>query len=98
MAVKQMGSAPNENAYVCVRSGSLFFWLPMDQLLYITSSHMLRDAMVERKEPRDAPVALLDGRRIGGVGVYLVRKMVRSMEYRRENDRNVLTLHIDRGN
>lgn len=36
--------------------------------------------------------------RIGGVGVYLVRKMVRSMEYRRENDRNVLTLHIDRGN
>lgn len=65
MAVKQMGSAPNENAYVCVRSGSLFFWLPMDQLLYITSSHMLRDAVVERKDPRDAPVALLDGRRIG---------------------------------
>ena len=47
------------------------------------------------EEPEEGDV---DGRRIGGVGVYLVRKMVRSMEYRRENDRTVLTLQIDRGN
>lgn len=65
MAVKEMGSVPNENAYVCVRSGSLFFWLPMDTLLYITSSRMLRDAIMEQEDPCDAPVALLDGRRIG---------------------------------
>ena len=48
--------------------------------------------------PEGPEVGHVDGRRIGGVGVYLVRKMVRSMEYRRENGRNVLTLHIDRGN
>ncbi|MDR0932161.1 MAG: ATP-binding protein [Victivallales bacterium] len=33
-------------------------------------------------------------RNIGGVGVYLVRRLVSSMEYRRENERNIVTLRI----
>ena len=44
--------------------------------------------------PPTGDVAVRD---IGGVGVYLVRSMVRSMEYRREEGRNVLTLRIGRG-
>ena len=43
------------------------------------------------------PTGDIAERDIGGVGVYLVRSMVRSMEYRREDGRNVLTLRIGRG-
>lgn len=43
------------------------------------------------------PQGGIEERDIGGVGVYLVRSMVRSMEYRREDGRNVLTLRIGRG-
>lgn len=43
------------------------------------------------------PTGDVEERDIGGVGVYLVRSMVRSMEYRREEGRNVLTLRIGRG-
>ncbi|MBS1370106.1 MAG: ATP-binding protein [Lentisphaeria bacterium] len=42
------------------------------------------------------PAGGVEERDIGGVGVYLVRSMVRSMEYRREGGRNVLTLRIGR--
>lgn len=73
MAVKQMESALNGNAYVCVRSNSLFFWLPVDKLLYITSSRMLRDATIARKNPSDAPVALLEGHRIA---VFSLRELL----------------------
>jgi serine/threonine-protein kinase RsbW len=34
----------------------------------------------------------LEQRRIGGLGVYFVRKMMDDVTYRREGDRNVLTL------
>lgn len=43
------------------------------------------------------PSGGVEERDIGGVGVYLVRSMVKSMEYRREAGRNVLTLRIGRG-
>jgi len=37
----------------------------------------------------DAPV---DARRIGGLGMHIVREMMDELDYRREEDRNVLTL------
>lgn len=37
----------------------------------------------------DAPI---EARRIGGLGLHLVRKMMDDLAYRREGDRNVLTL------
>ncbi len=36
-------------------------------------------------------------REVGGVGIYLIQNMVRSMRYRREGDRNVLVIIIDNG-
>ncbi|MDE2963568.1 MAG: ATP-binding protein [Acidobacteriota bacterium] len=48
----------------------------------------------------DAPVpdvdAPMDERPVGGLGVYLVRNMMDDMQYRRENDRNFLTLIANR--
>jgi serine/threonine-protein kinase RsbW len=38
--------------------------------------------------------ASLDERRVGGLGVYLVKRLARSMEYRREGDRNVLEVAV----
>ena len=46
--------------------------------------------------PLDAPVPDLDAsieeRPIGGLGIHLVRSMMNSVEYRRENGRNVLIM------
>ena len=46
--------------------------------------------------PLDAPVpdlnASIDERPIGGLGIHLVRTMMSSVEYRRENGRNVLIM------
>ena len=46
--------------------------------------------------PLDVPVpdlnASLDERPIGGLGIHLVRTMMTSVEYRRENGRNVLIM------
>lgn len=36
----------------------------------------------------------LEDRPIGGLGIFLIRNMVESIHYRRENDKNVLTLYI----
>ncbi len=36
----------------------------------------------------------VDERAIGGLGIYLLRKLADSMEYAREEDRNVLILHF----
>jgi len=36
--------------------------------------------------------AALDDRSIGGLGIFMVKKMAKSVVYRRENDRNVLTV------
>jgi len=50
-------------------------------------------------DPPDLSRGLAD-RPIGGLGVFLVRSMVDSISYRREEDRNILsfTFPIDRGN
>ena len=46
--------------------------------------------------PMDVPTpdldAPIDERRIGGLGIHIVREMMDSMEYAREGDRNVLRL------
>ena len=48
----------------------------------------------------DAPVpdvdAPIDERPIGGLGIYLVRNMMDDMQYRREGDRNYITLVANR--
>ncbi len=36
----------------------------------------------------------IENRRIGGLGIYFVKKIMDEVRYRRENDRNVLTLAI----
>ena len=36
--------------------------------------------------------ASLDDRGIGGLGIFMVKKMAKSVSYRREGDRNVLTI------
>lgn len=46
--------------------------------------------------PLEAPPAdveaVVDNRPIGGLGLHIVRSMMDSLEYRRENGRNILTL------
>lgn len=52
------------------------------------------DPLREAKEPDlDLPV---EDRQIGGLGVHLVKHMTRSLDYRREGGRNVLTAEFDR--
>jgi serine/threonine-protein kinase RsbW len=47
-------------------------------------------------DPRDAPVpdldASLDARRVGGLGMHLVRSTMDTIDYRRDGTRNILTL------
>ena len=47
--------------------------------------------------PLDAPVpdlsAPLDERALGGLGIHLVRSLMDRVEYCRENEKNVLTMH-----
>jgi anti-sigma regulatory factor (Ser/Thr protein kinase) len=46
----------------------------------------LEHPLLDTKEP-------LGKRRIGGMGIYIVRKTVDKIEYRREQGRNILTLY-----
>ena len=46
--------------------------------------------------PEPDPTALLEARSIGGLGIYLIKKMVDDMSYRREAGRNHLTLVVRR--
>jgi len=50
-----------------------------------------------RFDPMDVPppdlTAPLAERSLGGLGVHLVRNLMDRVEYRRENEKNVLTLH-----
>jgi anti-sigma regulatory factor (Ser/Thr protein kinase) len=52
-------------------------------------------------DPRLAPEPALDAavsdRPIGGLGLYLVRKLSSSLEYARRNDENCMTFAISRG-
>ncbi len=47
-------------------------------------------------DPREAPLPEfelpLEQRRIGGLGVHIVKTIMDTMEYRREHDRNILTM------
>ena len=46
---------------------------------------------------RSAPdtEASIDERRIGGLGIHLIRKMSRAVEYKRENGRNIFRVSFD---
>ncbi len=50
-------------------------------------------------DPLEAPSpdeeATEEEREVGGVGIYLIRNMVRSMRYRREGNHNILVITID---
>ena len=37
----------------------------------------------------------LSGRRVGGLGIYFLKKMVPGLSYRREGGKNILTLNLD---
>jgi anti-sigma regulatory factor (Ser/Thr protein kinase) len=49
-------------------------------------------------DPRDAPppdlTAPLEDRRIGGLGVHLVRRLTAALNYRRDGDRNRTTFYV----
>lgn len=71
----------------------------------ISEDHRLTIEIVDSGKPfdplTDAPVpdvdAPMEDRPVGGLGVYLVRNMMDDMQYRREGDRNHLTLIANRG-
>lgn len=44
------------------------------------------------KQPEPDTSAPLEERRIGGLGIHLVKKMSHHLEYRRENGKNILTV------
>ena len=50
---------------------------------------------LETKEP-DVTLSAED-RKIGGLGIFMVKKMTESMEYKYENERNILSIVISLG-
>lgn len=63
-------------------------------ILEISDTGKPFDPLTEAPVPDvDAP---MEDRPIGGLGIYLVRNMMDDMQYRRENDRNYLTLTTSR--
>ena len=70
----------------------------------ISEDHRLTIEIADSGKPfdplQDAPVpdveAPMEERPIGGLGIYLVRNMMDDMQYRREGDRNYLTMIANR--
>ena len=70
----------------------------------ISEDHKLTIVIADSGKPfdplEDAPVpdvdAPIDERPIGGLGIYLVRNMMDDMQYRREGERNYITLVANR--
>ncbi|HEY7298082.1 MAG TPA: ATP-binding protein [Xanthobacteraceae bacterium] len=51
-------------------------------------------------DPRDAPApdldASLESRKVGGLGVHLVRQLTAALDYRRQDDQNWTTFYVPR--
>ena len=70
----------------------------------ISEDHRLTIEIADSGKPfdplQDAPIpdtdAPIEERPIGGLGIYLVRNMMDDMQYRREGDRNYLTMIANR--
>jgi serine/threonine-protein kinase RsbW len=71
---------------------------PIDIHLQVTDGIMQAEVIDSGQpfNPMDAPAPDLDApieeRRIGGLGIHIVREMMDSLEYRREGGRNILVL------
>lgn len=65
-----------------------------DLVIEITDEGIPFDPLEDAPEPdMDSP---MEERRIGGLGVYLVRTMTSDMQYRREDGKNCLTVAVPR--
>jgi anti-sigma regulatory factor (Ser/Thr protein kinase) len=69
----------------------------------IDDSHFIVE-MIDSGKPFDVTslsdpdlTANIDERKMGGLGVFLIKKMVDEVRYRRENDQNILSLIIKKG-
>lgn len=60
-------------------------------LIEIADSGMPFDPLEAKKPDLDADI---DKRPVGGLGIYLAEKLMDDMRYRRESDKNILTLVI----
>ena len=78
-------------------SGAKDFLMSVDKTddeitIVFTDDGVAFDPTTQTRDPDISASA--DERSIGGLGVYMVRKMARSFTYRRENGQNVLTIVI----
>ena len=78
-------------------SGASTFGISLEQtadglLMVFTDGGKPFDPTREIEEPDVA--ASIEAREIGGLGIFMVKKMAKSVAYRRDADRNVLTILI----
>jgi serine/threonine-protein kinase RsbW len=57
-------------------------------LVIVDDGHGFNPVLQEKKEPADNP----EDREIGGWGIPLIKKLLHSMDYRREGGRNILEI------